>query len=1256
MQRWTLAQQDVISRSTSHFARPEFPTPKRREPRSPPSPFLRSTAPTLPTLAAFILSVLFLAPAGAIHVAPPAQQFHPAIATPVLTTSLSALSIPAGGSVYDTASFTGFANGTVSGGTVTYYLYLGSLTCSSSGGPPITVSTVTVSPLGAIPNSASQTFNSVGPDGWQAAYSGNVNNNPVQSPCEPMNVTVANTTIVTNLSASSITAGSSVHDSATLSGETPSASGTVTYVFYNNLNCTGNATTVSIVTVTAGHVPNSAPHTFNMVGGYGWRAIYSGDANNTGATSSCELLNVSLALPTITTTLSNNTVPAGGAVFDTATLSGATPNAGGTVTYVLFADGNCTGNYTVVSVVTVTGALVPNSASHTFPSAGKYSWEAIYSGDANNSGATSSCEFLNVTSTVRNPTITTTLHNSVIPVAGSVYDSAALTGAAPNAGGTVTYVLFSDGNCTGNSTVVSVVTVTGALVPNSASHFFGNVGSYSWEAIYSGDANDSGATSSCEVLTVTPRVSSITTTLSASSVLEGGSVHDSAALTGVTLNAGGTVTYYWSGTCPPSASHAVGTVTVTSAIVPNSPSVTLNFGIGYFYFYAVYSGDGNNAGAQSPCEQLLVTLSSPTISTNLTVSANTSGNFNLSVPGNSEVWGMVFDPWNGYVYASLVLLDEVMIINGATNTTVATVTVGAYPQGLAYDANNHDVYVTTGVSGGSISVISGVTVIATIHALGAANLAFDDFDDEVYVTSSTTLYIICDGGSPCGGPTKTNQVVSTVSLGAMGGDTSIAYDPNNHQVFVPGWGGFHVFTGATLTTTIYDANYHSGGGGTFDSSDNEIYFVDYLTAKVFIISGGTDSVVGTVPLYHPTYGWAAAYDSDMHTVYATGQQSDLTIVSGIMAVGQLPAPPGPYESTGIAYDSTSHELFVGTYSPVHGTWSVSIFSPGYEVTDTSTLTGATPNAGGTVTYRYFSGNSCQGTPTTVSTSPVVSAHAGPSSPRIFPTETMSYDAVYSGDAYNNPATSPCEPLVSPILIGPPPHYQWPSFLSFSMFCPVLSLVTEPNGSQAGFEANGTEVSTVPGTDLFGPDTEPESIGIPNPDWGLYHLTLVGSPTAAPDGSNFTLLVGALSSNGTRLANSTYHGVTYPGATQTFTVNVSATGITISPGPVQRKSEGSPWYQSEELWAGGLGAVAVLAAVLAVMWRGRSRRAKDTGNDRREKDAPSSTEKVQATDPTRGKSGDSVGVNEEPVAAPASPKVNDPLRGVLAPSPEPAGIR
>ncbi|MGA2514200.1 MAG: hypothetical protein ABSG37_11360, partial [Candidatus Limnocylindrales bacterium] len=40
--------------------------------------------------------------------------------------------------------------------------------------------------------------------------------------------------------------------------------------------------------------------------------------------------------PTIATTLSGSTVPIGTAVYDSATLSGASPNAGGTVTYTVY--------------------------------------------------------------------------------------------------------------------------------------------------------------------------------------------------------------------------------------------------------------------------------------------------------------------------------------------------------------------------------------------------------------------------------------------------------------------------------------------------------------------------------------------------------------------------------------------------------------------------------------------------------------------------------------------------------------------------------------------------------------------------------------------------------------------------------------------------------------------------------------------------------------------------------------------------------
>ncbi len=99
------------------------------------------------------------------------------------------------------------------------------------------------------------------------------------------------------------------------------------------------------------------------------------------------------------------------------------------------------------------------------------------------------------------PTITTNLSSSKITAGGSVTDSATLT-LSFQAGGTATYNVFSTGDCTGTSTIVSTVTVTNGAVPNSASRTFNTPGNYSWSAVYSGDPNDNGATSSCEPLVV----------------------------------------------------------------------------------------------------------------------------------------------------------------------------------------------------------------------------------------------------------------------------------------------------------------------------------------------------------------------------------------------------------------------------------------------------------------------------------------------------------------------------------------------------------------------------------------------------------------------------------------------------------------------------------------------------------------------------------------------------------------------------------
>jgi len=135
-----------------------------------------------------------------------------------------------------------------------------------------------------------------------------------------------------------------------------------------------------------------------------------------GATITCTYTNHTKVSPSITTLLSASTVNIGDPVHDSATLTGATSDAGGTVTYSAYAGANtCTGTDLLNSTKTVTNGIVPDSDPISFNTAGTYSFQAVYSGDANNNGASSVCstEQLLVKA---NPSITTTLSASTVNI------------------------------------------------------------------------------------------------------------------------------------------------------------------------------------------------------------------------------------------------------------------------------------------------------------------------------------------------------------------------------------------------------------------------------------------------------------------------------------------------------------------------------------------------------------------------------------------------------------------------------------------------------------------------------------------------------------------------------------------------------------------------------------------------------------------------------------------------------------------------
>jgi hypothetical protein len=419
--------------------------------------------------------------------------------------------------------------------------------------------------------------------------------------CTYTNHTNVNPSITTLLSASTVNIGDPVHDSATLTGATSDAGGTVTYSAYAGANtCTGTDLLHSTVTVTNGVVPDSDPITFDTAGYDSFQAVYSGDSNNSGATSVCSTEQLLVKTnPTIATTLSATTTSIGGSIHDSATLSGATANAGGTVTYSAYAGANtCTGTDLLHSTKTVTNGVVPDSADFTPTAAGTYSFQAVYSGDANNNGASSVCstEQLLVKT---NPTITTTLSATSVDVGSTVHDSATLHDATTDAGGTVTYTVYDNNTCTTGARDAGTVTVTNGVVPDSNALAFNTAGTFYWQAVYSGDANNNGATSTCtdETLVVNKKQPSAST---AQDLIP----NDNFTLSGG-FNPTGSITF---NLYDPSDDMCAGTPALTQTVTVNGNGTysTTNTTFhatteGTWRWASTYTGDPNNESATSAC-------------------------------------------------------------------------------------------------------------------------------------------------------------------------------------------------------------------------------------------------------------------------------------------------------------------------------------------------------------------------------------------------------------------------------------------------------------------------------------------------------------------------------------------------------------------------------------------------------------------------------------------------------------------------------
>ena len=974
---------------------------------------------------------------------------------PLMSTMASPTAVTVGvaSTVKDTATLTG---GDAPSGSVTFTLY-SNAGCTTLATPGVSGSGMVSA--GTASYSTSWTPTTVGTYYWQAIYSGDSNNSPITS-CggtnEQLTVNASAPLMSTMASPTAVTVGvaSTVKDTATLTGG-DAPSGSVTFTLYSNAGCTTLATpgVSGSGMVSAGTASYSTSWTPTTVGTYYWQAIYSGDSNNSPITScggTNEQLTVNASAPLMSTMASPTAVTVGVAstVKDTATLTGGDAPSG-SVTFTLYSNAGCTTLATpgVSGSGMVSAGTASYSTSWTPTTVGTYYWQAIYSGDSNNSPITScggTNEQLTVNasaplmSTMASPTAVT------VGVASTVKDTATLTGGdAPS--GSVTFTLYSNAGCTTLATpgVSGSGMVSAGTASYSTSWTPTTVGTYYWQAIYSGDSNNSPITScggTNEQLTVNKATPSVTTQASPTTGTVGVKITagDTATLTGGDAPSGSvTFSLYSSSSCTGTpvitGSDAIsgGTASYSTSWTPPSP--------GTYYWTAAYGGDPSNSGVTTTCnashEDLVIGKATPTVSTQAspttgTVGASiTAGDTATLLGGASPTGTVTFDLYSTSGCTGTPVLSGSGTISGATasySTSWTPAAPGTYNWQATYNGDANNGTVTTACGGSTEQVVIGkatpTVVTQASPATGTVGVGITAKDTatlsggasptgtvtfDLYSTSGCTGAPVLSGSGTISGATASYSTSWTPAApGTYNWQATYNGDANNGMVTTACGGSTEqvvigkatptVTTVASPTTgtvgvgiTAKDTATLSGGASPTGTVTFDLYSTSGCTGTPVLSGSGTIS--GTTASYSTswtpaapgTYNWQATYNGDanngMVTTACGGSTEQVVIGKAIPTV------------TTVA-------------SPTTGSVGVAIKT----LKDTSTLSGTVIAPTGSVTFSLYATNACTGKQV-VTGSGTISSSTASYSVKWTPASAGTYYwvASYPGDANNAAATSSC---------------------------------------------------------------------------------------------------------------------------------------------------------------------------------------------------------------------------------------------------------
>jgi autotransporter-associated beta strand protein len=727
-------------------------------------------------------------------------------AQPASSTTVVASGTPSsvfGQSVTFTATVTSGSLGTPTG-SITFddgSTVLGTATLNGSG-----VATFSTSALG------------VGSHSISALYGGDTNFTSSTSSTLTQTVGQDATTSAVASSDSSAVFGESVTFTATITANAPGAgtpSGTATFMDGSTTLGTGTLNGSGIATFSTSAL---------AVGSHSITVVYGGDTNFTTSTSSTRTQAVSQDTSTSVVASSANPSVSGQSVTFTATVTSNAPGSGTPTGTVTFLDGS-----TTLGTGTLNGSGVTTLGVSAL-AVGSHSITAVYGGDTNYSSSNSSA----LTQTVNQAATAVALSSSVEPsVFGeSVTFAATVTASAPGSGTPTGSATFMDG-----ATVLGTQALNGSGVASFATSGLA-VGNHSITAVYGGDSNFTGITSSSSTQTVNQDASTASVSASVNPSVTGESVTFTAT---VTANSPG------SGTPTGSVTFMDGATTLGTKTLGGSGSATFSTGalaVGGHSITVVYGGDTDfTAGSSSVLTQ---TVNQGSTSGVVASSANPSV-FGQSVTFTATVTASA--PSVGVPTGTVTFMDGSTSLGTGTlnGSGVATLSTSALvPGGHSITA----VYAEdTNFAGSTSPAISQVVNQDATTSAVSSSVGPSAFGQSVTFTATVTAN--APGSGTPSGTVTFKDGAATLGTGTLDGSgqatlSSSALSVGSHSITVV-YGGDADFTSSTSSTLTQTVGQDSSTSAVASSTNPSVFGQSVtFTATVTSSAPGSGTPTGTV--------------------------------------------------------------------------------------------------------------------------------------------------------------------------------------------------------------------------------------------------------------------------------------------------------------------------------------------------------------------------------------------------------------------------